>query len=63
MWVPHMWKMYAPPTGIITLNWNLNKQDERVWSKFICLRIGTSGEFLEYGNEISGFIKCREFPD
>ena len=27
------------------------------------LRIGTGGGRCEYGNELSGFIKCEEFLD
>jgi hypothetical protein len=58
-----MWKMYAPVNGIITLNWDLNKQYGRVWSGFVWLMVGTSSQFFEYGKEILGFIYCREFPD
>jgi len=30
----------------ITLEWNLGKQDVRMWNGFSCLRIGSSGRLL-----------------
>jgi hypothetical protein len=32
-----------------------------VWTGLLWLRIGTSGELFESGNELLGFIKCWEF--
>jgi hypothetical protein len=36
--------------GLI-LTWILNKQDMRLWTGFIWLRIGTSAGSCEHGNE------------
>jgi hypothetical protein len=47
--------------GWIILKWILEKQGGRVWPGTICLRIGTSGELLLYGNEPLGSIKGEEF--
>jgi hypothetical protein len=34
-----------------------------VWTEFMGLRIGTSCEVCENGNELSGSIKGKEFLD
>jgi hypothetical protein len=46
--------------GRIVLDWIFRKCDVRVWTGLSWLRIGTGGE---YGNELSGSMKCGEFLD
>jgi len=43
--------------GRIILRWILRKWDVVAWTESIWLRIGTG----EYGNELSGCVKCGEF--
>ena len=45
--------------GRIILRWIFRKGDVGGWTGWSWLRIGT----CEYGNELSGSIKCGEFPD
>jgi hypothetical protein len=49
--------------GRIVLRWICRKWDVRVWTGSSCLRIGTSGDSCECGNEHSGSIKCGVFLD
>jgi hypothetical protein len=35
----------------------------RVWTEFICLRIGTCGGSCEHGNELSGSVKGGELVE
>jgi hypothetical protein len=37
---------------------DFKKEDERIWIRFIWLRIGTSGGLFDQGKEPSGSIKC-----
>jgi hypothetical protein len=41
----------------------LKKQDRKLWTGFICLRIGTVGNSCEHGNEPSGSVKVGTFLD
>jgi hypothetical protein len=43
--------------------WVLNKQDLRIWTGLIWLRIRPVAGPCERGNEPSGFIKARESLD
>jgi len=51
--------------GRIILRCIFRKWDVGAWTRSIWLRIGTSGGggTCECGNELSGSIKCEEFPD
>jgi hypothetical protein len=42
--------------------WIVRKQDGRVWTGFICVKIGQVTGFCEHGNEPSGSVKCRVCP-
>jgi hypothetical protein len=48
--------------GRIILKWIFKKWDG-AWTGLSWLRIGTGGGSCKCGNETSGSIKCREFPD
>ena len=45
----------------IIVRWIFRKCDWGVWTELIWLRVGTG--CCECGNELSGYIKCREFLD
>jgi len=47
----------------IILKWVLNKWDGEACTELVGLGVGTGGRLCECGNELSGFIKCREFLD
>ena len=49
--------------GRIILRWILRKWEGVVGTGWSWLRIGTGGRRFEYGNELSGSIKCGEFLD
>jgi hypothetical protein len=49
--------------GTIIIRWIFRKCEGLVGTGWSWLRIGTGGWHLEYGNELSGFIKCGEFLD
>jgi len=36
----------------IILKWILKKQDGKMWTGFICFRIGTGGRLFEHSNEL-----------
>jgi hypothetical protein len=42
--------------GKITLKWIFEKQGVRLWTGFICFRMGTSGDFCGLCNKHSSFI-------
>jgi hypothetical protein len=47
--------------GRIILKYTLKKEDVRVWTRFIWLRIGSSVSSCEHGNESLGSIKGHGF--
>ena len=49
--------------GRIILRWILKKWERVVETGWSWLRIGQMAGACEYGNELSGSIKCREFLD
>ena len=49
--------------GRIILRWIFRKWEGVVGTGWSWLRIGTGGGRFEYGNELSGSIKCGEFLD
>jgi hypothetical protein len=49
--------------GRIILRLIFRKWDVGVWTGSNWLRMGSGGGICEYGNELSGSIKCREFLD
>ena len=49
--------------GRIILRWIFRKREEVVGTGWSLLKIGRGGGTCEYGNELSGSIKCGEFPE
>ena len=49
--------------GRIILRWLFRKRGGVVGTGWSWFRIGTGDGACEYGNELSGFIKCGEFLD
>ena len=49
--------------GRIILRWIFRKCEEVVRTGWSWLRIGIGAGACEYGNELSGSIKCGEFLD
>jgi len=49
--------------GRITLEWILGRKGGNVWTGYVLLRIGTSKEPYEHGNEPLDSMKGREFLD
>jgi hypothetical protein len=49
--------------GRIILRRIFRKWDVGVWNGLSWLRIETGGRHFEFGNELSGSIKCGKFPD
>jgi hypothetical protein len=45
--------------GRIILKWMLGKQDGKVWTEFIWLRVGQVAVSCEHGNELSGSVNGR----
>jgi hypothetical protein len=48
--------------GRIIRKWILREWGRRLWTRFMCLRIGTMAGSLEQGNELSSCMK-NEFLD
>ena len=49
--------------GMLILRWIFRKWEGVVGTGWSLLKIGTGGGRFEYGNELSGSIKCGEFLD
>jgi hypothetical protein len=49
--------------GMIILKRILKKQDMKMWTGFVWLRIGISVGCCEYNNEHSDSVKCRKVLD